>query len=139
MVKTYLLTIKNNSNRFTDLDNLNREILTVKENTLKGRHADWHSHIAIELDSLCRLHAHAVIKTPNNMSCQLISKKYNHGSWHLNLTPVLKGTEDIVFDYIEKEHTDPSHLEQTAYEHNVQLRLKKFNLFSNSYIVYNKS
>jgi len=139
MVKTYLLTLKNNRAKFVDLDDLETELLRVKEITLKGTGAEWHSHIATELDSLCRLHKHALIKTPNNISCKMKTKSYNHDGWHLNLTPVLKGTEDKLFDYLEKVHTDPTHLEQESYEHYIQRKLKRYNLFSKSFIVCKKT
>lgn len=139
MVKKYLLTIKNNRKQFTAYEDLMTEYLRVKEITLKGTEAEWHSYLAIELDSLCRLHMHALIQTPNNISCKMRTKSFNHDGWHLNLKPVLKGTENQVFNYIEKEHTDPSHLEQESYEYWIQRRLERYNLFSKSFIVYKRN
>lgn len=139
MVKSYLLTLKNNACKFVNHITLMDELHhNLDNNILNAKSATWHPHIGIELDSLCRLHAHAIITTPNNISCKMTSKEYNHDSFHVNLKPIYTADLPKVVNYITKEKREPEELEQISYEHFIQRRLKRYNLFSKSFIVYKK-
>lgn len=129
MVKHYLVTVKNNSNVFTSVEELREALYFANLNNTPIK-SDF---VGIELDQLNRLHIHTLLTTQNNISCKGQAKKWKelfHGGWHINYTAVTQKTLPTVIGYITKEHCSHIDLEQISYEHFIQIKLRTLNLFS---------
>lgn len=126
-MKSYLLTLKNNSLKAITHSQLVSEIAIVKE-LLKG--ADWHDIEAFELDDRCRLHYHTLIKFSNNISCQKYCRQYKHDGYIIHLQPIPAGDLNNAVKYIQKEKRSVVELEEIAYEYYLKKKLKKVNLFT---------
>lgn len=127
MVKSYLVTIKCNSYKFTSIPDLKRALASARELYPQG---DWHSCTGYELDSLCRMHVHTVVKFPTNISCNKYAQIYRekYPEFHIHFQPVKKDDVDHVIDYCLKEKS-PSICEEISRDHFLMRKLKLINLF----------
>lgn len=127
MVKTYLVTIKNNATTHTSIKEVMSSYSIAKNLWPK---ADWSCNYGLELDSRNTLHLHTIVKFPTNISMQRYTAMFMPGtSWIVHLKPIKKGDDDKVMDYCLKDTTDDQLLEDISYQHNLQIMLKSINLF----------
>lgn len=126
MVKSYLVTIKNNANTYVPILELQRALAEARELYHKG---DWHCDVGFELDKLNRMHLHTVVKFPNTISCKTYARRFRPGkSWHINFTPIKKDDVDHVIRYCLKEKS-PHICEERSKEHFLMRKLKSINIF----------
>lgn len=115
----YLVTIKRNAIEFTYIEWLKDQLNSLKK-SIKG--ADWSDNIAIELDSLNRLHLHTVVVSPK----QLYYNKYRRKGWHIHFAPFLKSDIDIVYKYLNKSTNeydgDKLQKEVASYIHHLSIQ-----------------
>ncbi len=92
-----LITIKNNSIKYTSVD----EIVSVYRNLVKDMDngMEWSSNPAIELDSLSRLHLHTIGYTYRAP----YYKKYQRPGWTIHFQPIPAKEKSRVLNYLRKE------------------------------------
>lgn len=91
----YLVTIKRNAIEFTSKRDL---IIKMK---LMFRRVTI-THYCVELDSLRRLHLHAIVQ----FNKKPYYKRYMDVGWHIYFCEIDKETEDVVIRYISKHQND---------------------------------
>lgn len=95
-MRNYLVTIKNNTKKFTSIDQLNKIYQYHKR---KGG-LSWSSTKCIELDSLRRLHLHTIVTTPKVP----YFKKYMIKGWHVHFKEFPTKDFNNVINYIRKNN-----------------------------------
>lgn len=99
MVIRYLVTIKNNANKYTTPQDLQTQ---YNRATKLYPDAEWSSIRGIELDTLMRLHLHTIVYFKNTISMQRYIEMFNTGSWIIHFKHYPKDDDLRVRDYVVK-------------------------------------
>lgn len=124
MVRSYLLTIKNNAARHTDIAELSRA-LALARGALPD--AKFHEDIGYEPDSIMRMHLHVMISTTNQISCKKYNKLLNHDSWQYHFQAVPIRDTPKVLSYVMKNPSAALN-EEYCYQHWIQRKLKEIKI-----------
>lgn len=122
-MKSYFITLKNNSNKYVSILQLKSHMRLAIEN-LGG---DWYCHSGYELDSINRMHAHTMVCYLNTISMKSKVDKFSNlcldNSWIIHFKEVDAGDEPVAYHYALKEAV-PQIKEQISYEHFIQKQLQ---------------
>lgn len=113
---TYLVTIKNNANVFTSLQEIEDSLNEVKSLTKGG---DWSDVMTYERDSLNRLHCHALVTLPTRLWFKRVVSKFKETrpTWILNFKKIDNIYEDYakLRNYIYKDACNNHEYSQEEY------------------------
>lgn len=95
IMRSYIVTIKNNSVKYTSREEIN-EVLKMVKRKLKS--CEWSDRQAYELDSLQRWHYHTI------MTCckEPYFKAVSHRGWHIHFRLIDSDDHQKVIDYLTK-------------------------------------